>query len=363
MAIPVFNPTIRRKEMDSVLTCMVSDLIGPGELNRNLIEKVSLHAPNQGGFCLREPSRALEMALLAAIPSESREGAKVLISALAPEFYYFTLIRLGFQPVVCDVDPHTAVMALDEIKKKGSECALAIVDYPLGNYPHAQALKSLSIPLIEDLSCSIGTAAVKSSQEESLSKEEEEAAITEKSFIPGELGNYLLIGMEEGNLIPCGGGALLLAATRGDYLKLKRVVEEYDQAVFLPDLNAALASVQAVSLSSRLSKRKDYAAFFKQNLNKGHHKTLALNEPMEGFLYAFPVLIDLAMNDVIAYSKKKGVMTQRAFDRTVLQWVDPEGKCYLNAFSLHLKCLLFPLYSLLGNKNVELICKVLLTLP
>lgn len=362
MTIPLFNPTIRRKEMDSVLTCMVSDLIGPGELNRNLIEKIAIHAPNQGGVCLREPSRALEIALLAAVAQEKRQGAKVLLSALAPDYFYLVLIRLGFEPIICDVDPHTAVMALDEIKNKGPECDLAIVDYPLGNYPHAAALKALSIPIIEDLSCSIGTASLQEISEENLTASQE-SALEEKAFSPGQLGNYLLIGMEEGHLIPCGGGAVVLAATRGDYLKLKRTCDHFDKAIFLPDLNAALASVQALSLSARLEKRKEIAAIFKQNLKKGSHKTLAFNDSLKTFLYAFPVLIDLAMNDVIAYSKKKGVMTRLAFENVVLNWVDPEGKRYQNAFSLQLKCLLFPLYSLLGNKNVELIAKVLLTLP
>ena len=33
MKIEAYSPTIRRREMDAVLTCLVSEKIGPGEMN------------------------------------------------------------------------------------------------------------------------------------------------------------------------------------------------------------------------------------------------------------------------------------------------------------------------------------------
>ena len=38
MKIEVYSPTIRRKEMDAVLTAMVEDQIGPGERARLLLQ-------------------------------------------------------------------------------------------------------------------------------------------------------------------------------------------------------------------------------------------------------------------------------------------------------------------------------------
>ena len=34
MLSPVFRPMLRRRDMDSVLSCMVSDKVGPGDINR-----------------------------------------------------------------------------------------------------------------------------------------------------------------------------------------------------------------------------------------------------------------------------------------------------------------------------------------
>ena len=38
--IQTFSSTIRRREMDAVLTCMVDEKIGPGEINSRLITTV-----------------------------------------------------------------------------------------------------------------------------------------------------------------------------------------------------------------------------------------------------------------------------------------------------------------------------------
>ena len=40
MKIQPFSSTIRRREMDAVLTCMVEEKIGPGESNLRLIQYV-----------------------------------------------------------------------------------------------------------------------------------------------------------------------------------------------------------------------------------------------------------------------------------------------------------------------------------
>ena len=38
--IQTYSTTIRRKEMDAVLTCMVDEKIGPGELNLRFLSSV-----------------------------------------------------------------------------------------------------------------------------------------------------------------------------------------------------------------------------------------------------------------------------------------------------------------------------------
>ena len=56
--IQTFSSTIRRKEMDAVLTCMVDEKIGPGELNTRLIQTVKEFTGCDGAAAFRSPAIA-----------------------------------------------------------------------------------------------------------------------------------------------------------------------------------------------------------------------------------------------------------------------------------------------------------------
>ena len=253
------------------------------------------------------------------------------------------MLSLLLEVVLCDVDSSSGLMLIDDLVEKSKECIILIIDYPIGNYNDVEILNKLEIPIIEDISCSIGT-------------------FTE-NFRPGSLGKYVLVGLEENHLITAGGGAVVVAHSRSDVTNLKKSYDLMDKTVLLPDMNSALAIVQSSSLSSRLEKRQLYFELFFSQLQKGGHKTLVLGYEIESLLYSFPVLIDVGLRDVVAYSKKKGVMTKISFENIALDKIDPEGHEFPNALSIKLRTLLFPLYSLLGNKNSDLISRVLLTLP
>jgi len=155
MLIPVFKPTIKRKDMDAVLTCMVSDSLGPGEITDSFVTRVSEYLELPGGIALREYPRALEIALeLLDLP----EGAKVIISALSPAFYIDVLKRKGYEPLIADVDPSNAAIhpeRVAELLPLGP--AALVVHYPLGFVPDLEALSQFGLPIIEDISTALGS--------------------------------------------------------------------------------------------------------------------------------------------------------------------------------------------------------------
>jgi dTDP-4-amino-4,6-dideoxygalactose transaminase len=69
------------------------------------------------------------------------------------------------------------------------------------------------------------------------------------------------------------------------------------------------------------------------------------------------------MKDVRQYALKKNVDTMPAFADTIAALEDSPAAHCANARSLVLRCLLFPLYPMLGKRDVEAVCKVLATLP
>ena len=80
MKIEIHTPTIRRKEMDAVLTAMVEEKIGPGERSRLLIQTAKEQLRFDYALALRSPIVALHLALKAL---DVKAGQGVIISALS----------------------------------------------------------------------------------------------------------------------------------------------------------------------------------------------------------------------------------------------------------------------------------------
>ncbi|MDR0706449.1 MAG: DegT/DnrJ/EryC1/StrS aminotransferase family protein, partial [Treponema sp.] len=63
--IEVYSPTIRRKEMDAVLTVLVEEKIGPGTRLESLIKNVKEQVVLDYCICFRNPPHSLYLALKA----------------------------------------------------------------------------------------------------------------------------------------------------------------------------------------------------------------------------------------------------------------------------------------------------------
>jgi dTDP-4-amino-4,6-dideoxygalactose transaminase len=79
MSIPVFRPTLRRRDFNSVLGCLVSDRLGAGPLNHELAAELSRYLGAAGGACLATFGQAVACALEALGLAEG----EAVVSALA----------------------------------------------------------------------------------------------------------------------------------------------------------------------------------------------------------------------------------------------------------------------------------------
>jgi tRNA-2-methylthio-N6-dimethylallyladenosine synthase len=91
--------------------------------------------------------------------------------------------------------------------------------------------------------------------------------------------------------------------------------------------------------------------------------TLIQKSDAENVLSSFPVALSDGMKEVRQYAMKKNVDTHPAFADTIAALEDSPAAHCTSARSLALRCLLFPLYPMLGKRDVETVCKVLASLP
>lgn len=344
MSIPVFCSYIRRKDMDSVLNCLVTDSIGPGDYLERF-QKASRDVIGfDYGLAVRGPHIALGLALEAL---GLERGDAVAVPALAPAYYARVLGEKGFKAVYVDcgensaaitADTYEAAAAASEVKPK----ALVLFE-SLGILPDPEAFAGLGLPVIEDISQSLGAY-----------RGETKA---------GSIGQLAILGLEGGGLITSGGGALLFAKNRREGTVLRNLNESVEPELRMTDYNAALGFAQLKELESNIEKRRELYSSFAQSIARTRHKLLSQEGEGEPGFWAFPVAFDSGMKDARAYAKKKEIDTEPAFEQSLVGKGLVSGDSCPNARSLLLRSLLFPVHQRVGTAGAQKIARVLATLP
>jgi dTDP-4-amino-4,6-dideoxygalactose transaminase len=173
-----------------------------------------------------------------------------------------------------------------------------------------------------------------------------------------------------------GGGALLYAMNRRDGSALRNFAglpPEYG----LPDMNAAMAVIQLRESQRNLERRREIAEIYNQAAQRTRHRRFVVDENLSYNNYAFPLILETGLKDVKAYARKKDILLEGAFIRTLMgaalesgqegqETAPGEGLDRENcpeAHSLTLRTVLFPLYPRLSSAEVERISKLIITLP
>lgn len=359
MDTPVFSSYIRRKDMNSVLDCMVTDSVGPGSAYQRFTVLAREKFGCEHAAALRSPVQALVMALeiLGLEP-----GSSVIVSAFSPLWYDHAIRSAGFLPVVADVLPGSACIDPEAAAALAAAGARAIVASAwLGIMPDFDRLSELGLPLIEDASHSL-------------------TAFT-ATRRAGSNGILTLLSLESGGMITAGEGALLWATGKREAQVLRNRAEALPRELLMSDFNASLGFAQLKDLEKLQAKRKEFYALFQRSLLQSRHSLLTQEappaRPLEGqdpaqavtdeagepSYFTFPILLRTGAKDVRAYARKKDIDTQGAFEGTLAESeLLAEGACP-QARALALRTILFPLHPSLNAETVRNIIKVLATLP
>ncbi|HSV56536.1 MAG TPA: DegT/DnrJ/EryC1/StrS family aminotransferase [Magnetospirillaceae bacterium] len=340
MIIPVRCPYIRRRDMHSVLSCMVEDPPEPGAFFSRFLRAAKELIGFEQGVAFRSPAAALGAALdCIALP----EGASVALSALSPAYYAQVLKERRLAPVWMDVHPDSGCPDQVSLNKARSASRALLLYEGAGIFPNPSEYADLGIPVIEDITESLG------------------ASIGEAKA--GSLGTLTLLSMEPSGLLTAGGGALLFANGRREAQALKNLAESLLPEYMLTDLNAALGLSQILALNQAFERRRELARLFQDALSRSRHQSLRLPGEGEPAWPGLPVVLSEGVQEVRAYARKKDVDTALAFEYScTARGIVPVGACP-HAASLSPRCLLFPLHPRIGKVAAQKVSRVLATLP
>jgi len=360
MKIEVYSPTIRRREMDAVLTAMVEEKIGVGERNRLLIHTAKEQVKFDYALALRSPAVALHLALKAL---NVRPGQAVIISALSPRYYFQVLEDMRLTCLFCDVSFDFPCMSREMIERVIADkpadldiCAI-VLHHTLGFLPDTQAVSELGIPVIEDISQSYGSRLNADEKKDNEGGEDEKG---EKEETQVKRGVFCILGLEARDMLTSGGGALLFAMNRRDG-NLLRNFSGIADVYCLADINASLAVVQFKEVLRNIEKRRDIARVYMQASLRTRHKRFITPGEDEYNNYAFSLVLETGLKEVISYARKKDIIIENAFENTAAGAGLCSGCPVSN--SLVLRTVLFPMYPRLRSQDVESVSRLIMTLP
>ncbi len=338
--IPVFRPSIRRKEMDAVLSCLVSDSINNGPISKQFVRELSSFFDTDGGILLREYERSIDLSIEAL---DLEAGSGIIISPLSSTIFKKSIESHGFVPLLADIDPDTLTMDPSNIEALVDQAAAIIIDYPFGFIPDMDRLVEFDLPLIEDITMAVGG--------------------NTGSKACGSYGDIVIIRMEHHDIMNVGGGSAVLTARKKYTTKIKKIIEGWPEQRLLPDMNTSLGAAQFKDQENFFLKRREIYSLYINAVRKGRHITPVQKGEAENVPYTFPVFIKGGVKDVQAYARKKGVATLQAFSDSIIAFSDAESDYCAGARQIYRRCVLFPLYPMLSKSEIETVSKVLSTLP
>lgn len=338
--IPVFRPSIRRKEMDAVLSCLVSDSIGNGPVSKLFIRELSAFLDTDSGVLLREYERAIDLSIEAL---ELEEGSGIIVSPLSSVLFKRSIEAHGYRVLLCDVDPDSLTPDLTRVEELADGAAALVADAPFGFIPDLERLAEFGLQIIEDISTSIG------------------GNTGNKQC--GSYGDIVILRMEPHDPLNVGGGTAVIGARKKYSTRIKKIAEEWPAERLLPDMNSSLGVAQFKNQENFFLKRREIYSLYINAVRKGRHTTPIQKGEAEHVPSTFPVFVKGGVKDIQAYARKKGVATEQAFSDSIIAFSDADTDSCEGARQIHRRCVLFPLYPMLSKSEIETVSKVLSTLP
>lgn len=364
--ISTFSSTIRRKEMDAVLTCLVDEKIGPGEMNLKLTQALKEFLNVAGCVAFRNATIALSYALKSL---NLEKNSKIMISSLAPSWHFTSVKELGFEPVLLDVSDETG-LATSAIIQDVMKCGASVLLFheSMGILPDSEEFSKileLGLFVIEDISQSIGSSI---SLEKSNETESESASEKKSVKKAGTFGVFSILGLEENDSITGGGGAVLISPEKKNWTVLKNLTDKASKTEILPDINSALAFIQLKEFSRNENARKAIFDVYRTSFNSPSQKNkmFVRGVDCESTIWSFPVVLSGSFNDAKSYTKRKEIEIVQAYLDSVVGYLisnEFEIEIPIRSKSLYLRTVLFPLYPRMNTEVVKKISKVLATLP
>jgi len=340
MKIVSNKPTITRKELEAVLDCLINDDLSAGDSVKNLESSLAKIIGLTYALSTNSLTSAYHLIFKAL---EIGESSEVIMPSFFTQAPLSALSMTGGKPVLLDSEKDSLFPSIADIKEKISERTKAIIVGHLFGYHFSfEGFDDIEIPVIEDVSHSIGT---------------------DIDDIPcGNNGTFAVASFDPSGIITTGNGGIVLTNNSKYYSSMKDFRGPDDRHInfdySMTDFQAAMGISQLPKLLDLLTRRREIAKIYHESLRITSHKTPYPYS--EKFAYhSFPVIFSVTNEKMESYWRKNKIEVVHILKYPLHNLTGSSVSGFSNSERLSKKLFAVPLYPTLSRKDVETISKLL----
>lgn len=342
MNIVSSKPTITRKELEGVLDCLINDELDKGAIIRNFETKISELTGYKYALAVNSLTAAYHLAFRAL---EISPGDEVVMPSYFDAAPLCALSLTGGTGVLADNDADSYTPGIEQLREKKSEKTKAVIAGHMFGFTRDLApLAELNVPVIEDLSHSLG------------SVPHEGAASFQPAICVASFASAMMITTGNGGIVMTNNSRFFSAMKdlRGNSAKVPAIHFDY----IMTDFQGAMGISQVNKLPSLLQRRREIAHIYYNALRLTTHK--AFYAYSDNFAYqSFPVLFDAPVDRVEKYWKKTGIDVIRPVSTPLHMYSEEKAMEYPHSDRLSKKLYALPIYPTLSKREIDKIARAL----
>jgi dTDP-4-amino-4,6-dideoxygalactose transaminase len=338
------RPTIRKKDLEAVLDCMVTDRIGPGQTVVAFERAVAKEVGTGHGVATVSGTAALHLAFLSLGVGE---GDEVILPSYMPAAALCVLAQIGARPTVVDIVPETYQIDVDAaLARVGERTKAILVPHMFGIPADVQRFESCPVPVVEECSHALG------------------AAIGGRKV--GSFGTLAVLSFAATRLVTSGVGGMVLTNNTRTVAFLKDLRNYDEQEEFkprfsyeMPDFCAALGLRQIEALPVLLEARRKIAELYHETVSNTHYRAMEPPGDRTCTWYRYVVRTEKPIRPTIDFFRAAEIEVKRPVYRPLHRYLGLDPKSCPASEEAWMHCLSVPIYPSLQRKDVETIRKAL----
>lgn len=336
-----FNkPTLSKEELETVLDCLVDDMISSGLIKDRFEKDFKSTFKLRNAIAVNSVTAAYHLSLLAL---GITDNDPVLLSTYAPHAALDAILMLRAKPIIVDLGKSSFHMNVEEFNHRIEEFSpkAILIDHAFGCLFDIKKYNTKDIPIIEDYSEAIGS-------------DSEEIFVSKQGLIS-------ICGMQPNHVITTGNGAVIISPNDsiaetirsfkvGHNEKREPSKPKYDYNLL--DFQAAIGIEQISKLGVIIERKKKIAQIYLQSVLSASHETFFKNASQDQF-NRFPVVVSKPYEEVERYFKSLQIGTERTISMPLHRILAANNSDFPNAERLYQRGHCIPIYPNLTKDNVN----------